>query len=255
MQVWCDTQPNAPFQQTPLSCTTILQGHRAASGQPHSARLQSGQAKLGQGQTVRRHVLCHGHQHPQATGQYEGKPTAATQLNQALVGRLLVTRISEDAAEYSAIYCSQQPQPDVLQHATGSQLRQWCHQTHLCVPRATHGSLLTVPVPLLQTPLPQLSSSHSNRYHSASQQLSHALLVGCPPCLLANDAMDSHRCRGSVRYCRRDSSAAESAHADEPGSPPFVSFRTFVGLIGHWMSACECTSTPFVSAILRYTRD
>ena len=145
MQVWCDPQPNAPFQQTPLSCTTILQGHRAASGQPHSARLQSGQAKLGQGQTVRRHVLCHGHQHPQATGHYEGKPTAATELNQALVGRLLVTRISEDAAEYSAIYCSQQPQPDVLQHATGSQLRQWCHQTHLCVPRATHGSLLTVP--------------------------------------------------------------------------------------------------------------
>ena len=46
-----------PFQQATPSCTTVLQGHRAAPDQPHPTWLQSGQA-MGQGEAVLRTVCA-----------------------------------------------------------------------------------------------------------------------------------------------------------------------------------------------------
>ena len=69
-QVWRDPRPDAPLQQTTPSCTTALQGHRAASSQPHLAPFrvwQLNKVKRFSAPLVPRPPA------PPGTGHYEGK--------------------------------------------------------------------------------------------------------------------------------------------------------------------------------------
>ena len=87
-------------------------------------------------------------------------------------------------------------------------------------------------------------------HHSALQQLSHAPSIAGPAGLWRR-YMDSHRCWGRVRYCRRDSCCCRERFAATKAGPPPRQSSNFQWLIGHWMSELQC---PGSSLCLRHSQ-
>ena len=135
----------------------------------------------------------------------------------------------------------------LLQPATAHDFVNGVTRPHLYVwALATVGGRQQFLFTLLQRTPPQQQLDHS-----ASQQLPHTLSIAHH----AGRWRRYHRLpplQGSVRYCRRDSSAAESALWRRIWPYSESVFQLFV-LFGHWMSACQCPSALFVSAISRHT--
>ena len=81
-------------------CTTVLQGHRAASGQS-MATIGSGYRTRSNGSL---HLLCHGHRHPQAQATTKAKR------------RRLLNRVSMQQWADTHSLCNSDPSPTVQEH-------------------------------------------------------------------------------------------------------------------------------------------